>query len=185
MKRADNDKGEDMSAIHDLVARVGMNVRRMGAQSVMTSQAVAECFGLHTTDLECLDLIYLRKQASAGELAEATGLTSGATTALIDRLERAGYVERVADPVDRRRVQVRIRADAIAPIKAVYEPIQNRMFELWSQHYGPGELEVIADFLSRSTDLAVECAQEIRRGAPTSLAKRRTPRTSRRMGPEG
>lgn len=170
---------ENPEEIGELVTRVGMSVRRMGAQSVMTSQAVAERFGLHTTDLECLDLIYMRKQASAGELAEATGLTSGATTALIDRLERAGYVRRVADPSDRRRVQVHIRQDAIAPIEAVYRPIQARMFELWSR-YRPAELEVIADFLSRSTDLAAECVQEIRRDASPPPVKRRAPRANRR-----
>ncbi|WEX91840.1 hypothetical protein PZN02_006107 (plasmid) [Sinorhizobium garamanticum] len=61
MEHEDSDTPEK----RELVARVGLNVRRMGAQSVMTSQAVAERFGLHTTDFECLDLIYLRKQASA------------------------------------------------------------------------------------------------------------------------
>jgi hypothetical protein len=75
-------------------------------------------------------------------------------TAVIDRLEQAGYVERVADPADRRRTQVRIRPEAIRPIEAVYAPIQARMIQLWSS-YSPRDLEVIRDFLSRSTDLAV------------------------------
>ena len=80
--------------INSLVERVGIQVRRVGAQSVLMSHAVAQRFDLHTTDLECLDLIYLRGRVSAGELAQATGLTSGAVTALIDRLEKAGYVFR-------------------------------------------------------------------------------------------
>jgi DNA-binding MarR family transcriptional regulator len=146
-----------------LVARVGAEVRRMGAQSVLTSKAVAGRFGLHTTDLECLDLIYLRERTSAGDLAKATGLTSGAVTALIDRLEKARYVERVGDPTDRRRREVRIRPDAIEPIQAVYRPIQARMVELWTS-YSTRELEVILDFLSRSTDLAVACTQALQRG---------------------
>jgi DNA-binding MarR family transcriptional regulator len=136
----------------------------MGAQSVVTSQVVADRFGLHTTDLEVLDLIFLREQASAGELAKATGLTSGSVTALIDRLTKAGYVERHADPDDRRRVLVRIRHEAIEPIKAVYMPMQSRMFALWSE-FGQRELEVIAAFLERSTELAVACAEGIRRKA--------------------
>lgn len=162
-----------------LVARVGLQVRQLGAQSVMTSQIVAARFGLHTTDLECLDLIYLRKQASAGELAAATGLTSGAMTALIDRLESAGYVERVADAQDRRRIWVRIRPASIEPIKAVYAPIQKRMFKLWSS-YSARDLQVVADFLARSRELAVICATEIQRTAPPAPSKRRPPRTSRR-----
>lgn len=169
------------SATHkELVARVGFHVRKMGAQSVLTSQVVAERFGLHTTDLEVLDLIYLREQASAGELAAATGLTSGSVTALIDRLAEAGYVERHADPDDRRRIQVRIRHNAVAPIKAVYEPIQARMFKLWST-FSTRDLEVIADFLSRSTALAVRCADDIRRSSAPSLSKRSRPRAGHRL----
>jgi DNA-binding MarR family transcriptional regulator len=144
-----------------LVERVGLQVRRMGAQTVLTSQAVAQRFGLHTTDLEVLDLVYMRGQVSAGELAQATGLTTGSVTALIDRLVRAGYVERHADPDDRRRVLVRIRHEAVAPIKAVYAPMSVRMSELWST-YSAEELAVISDFLERSTDLALACANTIR-----------------------
>jgi DNA-binding MarR family transcriptional regulator len=112
------------------VACLGEQVRRMGAQSVL-SKTVAARFGLNTGDLECLDLIYLRGQASAGELARAMGLTSGAVTALIDRLERAGNVERTDGPADRRRREVRILPEAI-------------------KH------KVILDFVLRSTDLSVE-----------------------------
>jgi DNA-binding MarR family transcriptional regulator len=133
----------------------------MGAQNVMTSQTVAERFGLHTTDLECLDLILMRGQVSAGELAKATGLTTGATTALIDRLEKAGYVAREGDPTDRRRRYVRIRPENIKPIQAVYEPLQSEMFKLWSS-FSPHDLRVIEDFLSRSTDLSVACVERIR-----------------------
>lgn len=161
----------------DLIARVGLEVRQQGAQSVMTSQIVATRFGLHTTDLECLDLIYLRKLVSAGELATATGLTTGAMTTLLDRLENAGYAERVRDTEDRRRVYVRINPEAIEPIKAVYMPIQKKMFALWSS-YSDRELEVIADFLARSRALAVACATEIQRDTPLDSTKRRLPRTS-------
>jgi DNA-binding MarR family transcriptional regulator len=151
-----------LSAEHrDLITRVEVNIRKMGAQSVITSQTMTERFGLHTTDLKVLDLIFLREQASAGELANATGLTSGSVTALIDRLVKAGYVDRHADPGDRRRVIVRIRRDAIAPIEAAYASMQTRMVELWST-YSAQDLEIIADFLSRSTDLAIECTKEIR-----------------------
>lgn len=162
----------------ELVARVGREVRQQGAQSVVTSQIVAARFGLHTTDLECLDLIYLREQVTAGELASATGLTTGAMTALLDRLERSGYVERVRDAADRRRVFVRINAEAIEPIKGVYMPMQQQMFALWSS-YTEEQLTVIADFLSRSRELAVACAADIQRSTPPDAARRRSARTSR------
>ncbi len=150
-----------------LVGRIGNIVRRMGAQSVIVSQTVAARFGLNTTDLECLDLIQLQGEASAGQLAAATGLTSGAVTALMDRLERAGYVERLDDPADRRRVLVRIRPGSIGEIAKVYEPMQKRMFALWSQ-YSADELAVIEDFLDRSLELSVECVADLRRPRPVA-----------------
>ena len=164
--------------IKELVRRVGLEVRRMGAQNVITSQTIAGRFGLHTTDLECLDLIFMREQATAGELAQATGLTSGAMTALIDRLEKAGYVMRVADPTDRRRQQIRIRAEAIEPIKAVYKPMQTEMFKLWSS-FNARELQAIANFLSRSTDLAIACVERISSETASKPGARSRPRTSR------
>jgi DNA-binding MarR family transcriptional regulator len=167
-----------------LVARLGEQVRRMGAQSVLISKTVAGRFGLNTSDLECLDLIYLRGHASAGDLARATGLTSGAVTALVDRLERAGYVERIDDPTDRRRREVRIMGKAIEPIQAVYEPMQARMFKLWSS-YSARDLAVILDFVSRSTDLSVACTEAmagLTRPAP-ALPPARPPARPRRSPP--
>lgn len=161
-----------------LVAELGRAVRRMGAQSVIASRAIADRFGLHTTDLEVLDLIFMRGEASAGELAEATGLTSGSVTALIDRLVRAGYVKRHADPADRRKVMVRARPDAIGPIEAVYRPIQAAMSELWSS-YDEAALRTVLDFVARSTDLHVGCLKDIRDTAEQQVTKRRRPRTQR------
>ena len=155
-----------------LIEQLGVQVRRMGAQSVMTSQAVAARFGLHTTDLECLDLIFLRGQASATELAQATGLTSGAITALIDRLERAGYIARFADPADRRRVLVRVDSQAIAPIASTYAPMQKRMVELWST-FSEAQLATVLEFVARSTDLAVACTEEISEAGLPGERKRR------------
>jgi DNA-binding MarR family transcriptional regulator len=161
-----------------LVRAVGLAIRRMGAQSVVTSQIIAARFGIHTTDLEVLDHVYLGRNSTPGELARATGLTPGSMTTLLDRLAAAGYVERRADVEDRRRVRVRVRPVAIAPIKETYAPMQSRMFALWST-YPDRDLRVIEDFLRRSTDLAVACAEEIQR-APRRRRSRRT--TRRRRG---
>jgi len=174
--------GAASRAQQGLVARVGVAVRKMGAQSVITSRTVADRFGLHMTDLEVLDLIFLREQVSAGELADVTGLTSGSVTALIDRLTKAGYVERCDDPSDRRKVLVRVRHDAIEPIKSLYMAIQKKMFALWST-FEARDLEVIADFLTRSTELAVACCKDVQRDGPPSPQQRRLPRTGRRSNP--
>jgi DNA-binding MarR family transcriptional regulator len=160
----------DAVPLKELVEQVGIAVRKMGAQSVVTSKTVADRFDLNQTDLEVLDLIFLRKQASAGDLADATGLSSGSVTALIDRLESAGYVERMDDPEDRRRVLVRVCHDAIEPIKATYMGMQKKMFALWSM-FEPRDLRVIAEFVTRSTELAVACCKEMREQADTSRSK--------------
>lgn len=137
------------------VEAVGLQVRRMGAQSVMSSKVIAARFRLNPAELEALDLIFVREQATAGELAKATGLTTGAVTALIDRLVAAGYVERFPSPDDRRKVFVRLIPDSVKEIKAFYDGMQEKMFALWAE-YSESELEVIADFIARSTDLNVE-----------------------------
>ena len=158
--------------LKDRVTRVDNDMRKMAAQTAVTSQIVAGHFGLHTTDLRVLDIIYMRGKVTAGDLAKATGLTSGSVTALIDRLTRAGYVERQADPTDRRKVWVRSRNDAIEPIKKVFTPSQIRMFELWSK-FKAADLDVIADFLERTTSLAAECAEDLQRHAKPTGPRRR------------
>lgn len=168
----------DTATLREHVVRVGVAVRKMGAQSVVVSKTIADRFGLHTTDLEVLDLIFLREQASAGELADATGLTSGSVTALIDRLVKAGYIERCDDPTDRRKVLVRIRHEAIEPIKAVYMVTQRRMFALWST-YSARDLTLIADFISKSTALSVERCKELQHEVAPSAIPRRLARTVR------
>lgn len=160
-----------------LIQQLSDAVRRMGAQTVIASRTIADRFGLHTTDLEVLDLIVLRKTVSPSELANATGLTSGAVTALIDRLEQRGLVERRPDPNDRRRVLVRANAEAVAPIAAVYAGLQRRMFALWSQ-YSAKELALILDFTTRSTDLHVEYLRELQSEARAAAGA--APRTARR-----
>lgn len=161
-----------------LVEQVGLCVRKMGAQSVVTSQVIAQIFEMHTTDLEVLDLIFLRKQVSAGQLAEATGLSTGSVTALIDRLAAAGYVERTACALDRRRVLVSVRPEAIEPIKSVYTDMKRRMSALWSG-YSASELELVCDFLTRSTALQVECVATIRADNAVDRSSKKTPRKRR------
>lgn len=149
----------------ELLRGLGVAVRQLGVQSVLSSAAMAKRFGLHTTDLEVLDLIFIRQTASAGELAKATGLTSGATTALIDRLEERGYVTREADPGDRRKTLVRVNRNATATIEAAYAPQQALMFELWSK-YDNTALELFCEFLDQSTALLVRRTQDIKSDEP-------------------
>ena len=89
--------------------------RRYMASYVLFNQAVADHLGMHPTDVQCLNLITAEPApVTTGAIAEMTGLTSGSATRLVDRLVKAGYVERVRDTADRRKVLVRVVPEAMA-----------------------------------------------------------------------
>lgn len=73
---------------------------------------VCQLLGINRTDGKCMDILDHYGRMSAGELAEHSGLSTGAVTSVIDRLERAGYAHRVGDPADRRRVLVELTPEA-------------------------------------------------------------------------
>ena len=85
-------------------------LRRSGAVMQLLGAASAERIGINVTDLNCLNILALRGQLTAGELARATGLTTASITGVLDRLEEAGFVRRERDAHDRRRVVVHLDA---------------------------------------------------------------------------
>src|SRR5215468_4932005 len=90
----------------ELLAALVGEFREMSAATVMFHQAVADRLGMNITDHKCADILARTGPITAGDLARRTGLTTGAITGVIDRLEREGFVRRVRDPHDRRRVIV-------------------------------------------------------------------------------
>jgi len=165
-----------------LLAAVLREVRRMTAQSVLIGQAVSERFGLSSSDLECLDLALLSGGATAGEFAKATGLTTGAITGVIDRLELAGFVRREKDPADRRKVIVRARPAMTRRIAPLYDSLQREMTALWSG-YGDDDLTLILDFLTKSCDLAVQEIAKLQSRGAASQRRGRARGTTRRASP--
>jgi len=136
-------------------------LRQASAQSLLVSQAVAAQVGLHTTDLECLDILQIRGKASAGELARWTGLTTGAVTALLDRLEKAGYVERLPDATDRRRVLAAPRPEAMGRLFQIYAPLQARMEALY-EDYDDEQMALIIAFMARAHAVSVEFVADLK-----------------------
>src|SRR6185369_1624487 len=98
--------------------------RQLTNQNGIYTDAVAAKLGLNRTDLDCLSIVHLAGSATAGELAEITGLTTGAVTGVIDRLVQAGFVRRDADPDDRRRVIVRAVPEPGRAVGQLFDPMQ-------------------------------------------------------------
>jgi DNA-binding MarR family transcriptional regulator len=146
-----------------LVGRLMPAMRRSSAAGVLHGQAIARKVGVNSSDLECLDLILLNGPSTAGEIARRTGLTSGAVTGLIDRLERLSLVERMADANDRRKVLVRVREDKIGPIGALFSPLEKSIGAILAG-YSRAELATLLDFFERSGEVLLTRVAELNGG---------------------
>jgi DNA-binding MarR family transcriptional regulator len=165
----------------ELLGALDRAMRQVSARSVLFSHAVAERSGVNSTDMECLDLLILMGPMPAGQLAELTGLTTGAITGVIDRLERAGYARRENDPNDRRRVIVQpVREKAEGEIGRFYTSLTHAMAELYAC-YSDEELALVVDFATRADAIVQEATRRLRKETP-AVRKRRQ---SQAPGPPG
>jgi len=105
-----------------LIAEAGNAMQAYQRSTQAFDDAVGRALNLNPTDVRCLDWL-VDGPKSAGELMRGTGLSSAATTTLIDRLERKGYVQRVRDPADRRRVMVEMTAWGGQQVGRFYGPM--------------------------------------------------------------
>jgi DNA-binding MarR family transcriptional regulator len=126
-------------------------IRKVGAQAVLISDLVATRVGINSTDLECLDLLQLDGPSTAGQMSARSGLTTGATTAMIDRLEKAGYVRRRRDASDRRLVVVEVLDNCGSHITPLYQPIQKDLEKVHAR-YSNRELEIVVRYLTEATE---------------------------------
>jgi DNA-binding MarR family transcriptional regulator len=164
----------------ELIAALERALRNVSGQAVLHSEAMAERLGINSTDLECLDIIILQGPVSAGELARASGLTSGAITGVIDRLHRAGLAKREPDPQDRRKVLVRVPPAVLQRILPIGEPM-GRAAQAILSSYDDQQLALILDFLERSHESAVAVTTKMRAETAASRktkAKRQKSRVS-------
>src|SRR3954447_19769229 len=124
-------------------------------------QAIADRVGMNRTDMRCLDLVDQAGGMTAGELAKAAGLTTGAVTAVIDRLERAEMARRVADPSDRRRVRIEVTPklwEVTGPLMGPFIAESSKILD----DYSTEELERFADFLRRVIEVQARYIERIR-----------------------
>ena len=147
----------------ELLQRLALAIRTSQNTSEAFDERVAASIGLNRTDLRCLDVLDQRGPLSAGQLAEAMHLTSGAITTLVDRLERAGYARRVRGTADRRRVVVEL-TPKLHELASPYEPLFHgtvRLLEDWSD----AEIELVIGFLEQGRELVEQELAKLE-GAP-------------------
>jgi DNA-binding MarR family transcriptional regulator len=130
------------------LARVG---REHSDATVLFHATVASRLGLHPTDYKALGILERLGAMSAGDIARHSGLATASVTNLVDRLEEKGFVRRVRDGKDRRRVLVEPVRDRISAGRVLFASTIESLARLF-ETYSARELAVIADFLGRNGD---------------------------------
>jgi DNA-binding MarR family transcriptional regulator len=151
-----------------LAVRLHEEVKAQSALTVFYDQCVAERLGLNPTDNKCLSMI-LKPIASGhlqpmtpGELAKVAGLTTGAVTGVLDRLEEAGYVRREHDPDDRRRIIIRPNLERLhSEVEPIWEWMTQAFTDCCSQ-YSDEDLRLLIGFCGRAQDLLRGAIERLR-----------------------
>jgi len=133
----------------ELKRQVLMDSRENGISYTLFRNAVGKKLGLNGTDFDALDLIFYRGITTPSELSTYTGLSSGSTTIMIDRLEKSGLVTRQSNPNDRRGTLVAIDKEAALKVRPLFTSVrvaQNNILDSYSTE----QLDVLADFFKRS-----------------------------------
>ncbi|MBR0755319.1 MarR family transcriptional regulator [Bradyrhizobium jicamae] len=138
-----------MSSRSDLIQELNVALRELSALSILHSQSVAHRIGLNASDLESLDLVCMCRVHTPTELMEQTGLTSGAITGVIDRLERKGYVVRKRDKIDRRKILL----NATKRVQVDVEPLAEGMRKSVSAALGAHDTAALKTTLVVMIDL--------------------------------
>lgn len=146
----------------DLKKRALTAVAEYGAHLTLFRNAMNESLGFNNTDMECLRLLFQKGTASPSELSRHTGLTSGATTAMLDRLESAGLIERRPNPDDRRGTLIAPTKSSKEQAASWFEGARKAQDELISS-YSEQELEIISDVFERFVNLWDEERKKLRR----------------------
>jgi DNA-binding MarR family transcriptional regulator len=145
----------------DLLSEVAEELRLSGVTNDIADQVVADYLGLNRTDTRCLDIIERLDGVSAGRLASEAGLSTGAVTTVLDRLERAGYARRVQDPGDRRRVLVELTPAARRELQELYAPLTDATMRQL-EGYTTDEVSLVRDFMRDNRRLNEAHAERVR-----------------------
>ena len=143
-----------------LNAAIKESLRELSSQLSLLNHHVGAHLQLKDIDLDCLDLIDRHGPLSPSVLARRAGLHPATLTGILDRLERGGWVARGRDPSDRRAVLVRARRDRNAELIRLYGGMNSSMDQICAD-YDDAELELLADFLRRTTNAGRDATGEL------------------------
>ncbi len=138
--------------------------RRMSGSTILFHTVVAERLGLNPSDHKCMDFVREQGPLTAGRLAELTGLTTGAITGVIDRLERAGFVQREMDAHDRRKVLIAVCPESLRRMGPLFSGIAGATAAI-CRDYSEEQLRFVMEVMERLTDATQAQAQTLRESA--------------------
>jgi DNA-binding MarR family transcriptional regulator len=147
----------------ELIDELVREFRISGNQDSAYDNLAAERLGVNDTDLHCLNIIENSGGLTAGELAAEAGLTTGAVTGVIDRLEKAGYARRVPDPEDRRRVKVEVTPAFYARADRIWGPMAADWHSTLAERFTAEQLEQVLGFLRATNEVGREHLERVRR----------------------
>jgi DNA-binding MarR family transcriptional regulator len=136
-------------------------MRKSSAQGTLFAQAVAEHAGISNSDMDCMDFLNMEGRMTAGRLAELTGLTTGAITGVIDRMEKAGFVRRERDDSDRRKVFIAPVPERLVEIGRFYVLMQRAMEKL-SDGYTDAELKLLLRYSSEAYHSILDATNQLK-----------------------
>ncbi|MGH3087637.1 MAG: MarR family transcriptional regulator [Rubrobacteraceae bacterium] len=146
----------------ELLREIEVENRRSTTEGLFLFQAAAERSGMNMTDLQCVNILASTGPVAAGRLAEMMGLTTGAITGVVNRLERAGYVRREKDPGDARRVVVRPVTEELERAGVGFFGSQGEVLDELLSGYDDRDLAVILDLFRKSNAVTREATARIR-----------------------
>src|SRR5262249_7765457 len=146
----------------ELIEAIGMTGRQNSTRTVLFHAAIAERLGLNPSDHKCADLLFAEPgPVTPGQLAELTGLTAGAITGVLDRLEKAKFIVREHDREDRRRILVRLTPERMPDLSSIFAPLAKGIRDLCSR-YSTEELSLILEFSRGANQVIAEAARALR-----------------------
>jgi len=136
-------------------------MRKASSQGALFAKSVADRAGISSADMECIDFVNLEGRMTAGRLADLTGLTTGAITGVVDRLEKAGFVRRERDESDRRKVFIVPVAERMMEIGRFYELVKRAM-QKQCEDYSDAELKLLLRYANDTYRSMLEATTQLR-----------------------